>query len=83
MMLMFALTTLVLLVIVAAMSIGVFFGRKPIGGSCGGVGAALGEKDYSCQFCGGDPDKCEERNSETSTDSPSPTLAYDATTEAR
>ena len=47
-----------LLVIVAA-SVGVIMGRKPIKGSCGGVGAALGEKDYLCPVCGDDPNLCE------------------------
>ena len=42
------------------MSIGVIMGRKPISGSCGGIGAALGEKNYNCDICGGDPNKCEE-----------------------
>ncbi len=51
----------VLLLIVSAMSIGVLLGRKPISGSCGGVGAALGEKDYVCDLCGGDEAKCEQR----------------------
>jgi hypothetical protein len=37
-------------------------GGKPISGSCGGVGAALGEEDYICDICGGDPDKCEEQD---------------------
>jgi hypothetical protein len=49
-------------VIIIAMSIGVIMGRKPISGSCGGIGAALGEKDYNCDICGGDPKKCEESN---------------------
>lgn len=58
-------------------SIGVIMGRKPITGSCGGVGAALGEKNYTCDLCGGDPNKCEEqqdmqRNADSS-------LAVDAT----
>ena len=47
-----------MLVIVAA-SVGVIMGRKPIKGSCGGVGAVLGEKDYICPVCGDDPNKCE------------------------
>jgi hypothetical protein len=47
------------------MAVGVLLGRKPISGSCGGVGAALGEKDYSCDICGGDVKKCEDSNSES------------------
>jgi hypothetical protein len=50
----------VLLLVVAAMAVGVMFGRPPIKGSCGGVGAALGEKDYVCELCGDDETKCEE-----------------------
>lgn len=49
----------IFLLIVVGMSIGVIMGRKPITGSCGGVGAALGEKEYVCDICGGDPEKCE------------------------
>lgn len=55
---------LVLAFVVCAMSIGVIMGRKPITGSCGGVGAALGEKNYSCEICGGDPSKCDELSSQ-------------------
>lgn len=63
--------------VIIIMSIGVIMGRKPITGSCGGVGAALGEKNYTCDLCGGDPNKCEEqkdlqRNEDTN-------LAVDAT----
>lgn len=50
--------------LIAGMAVGVLLGRKPISGSCGGVGAALGEKDYSCDICGGDIKKCEDSNSE-------------------
>ncbi len=53
------LTIFVLLFVVAATSVGVMMGRKPIKGSCGGVGAALGEKDYLCPVCGDDPNLCE------------------------
>lgn len=54
------------LVVVTIMAVGVIMGRKPITGSCGGVGAALGEKDYSCEICGDDPAKCEAKNDEDS-----------------
>lgn len=69
---------LVLLLILAGMAIGVIMGRKPLKGSCGGVGAALGEVDYSCDLCGGDPNKCDEISQETAQDKASD-LAYDAT----
>lgn len=51
--------------LVTGMAVGVLLGKKPISGSCGGVGAALGEKDYSCDICGGDVKKCEDSNSES------------------
>jgi len=49
--------------VIIAMSIGVLLGRKPIKGSCGGIGAALGEKDYNCDICGDDPNKCDDQQS--------------------
>ena len=67
----------VLLLIMAGMAIGVIMGRKPLKGSCGGVGAALGEKDYTCDLCGDDPNKCDEINQEASNKAGD--LAYDAT----
>ncbi len=73
----FVLTLIVLLVFVIAMSVGVLMGRKPLKGSCGGVGAALGEEDYVCDLCGGDPQKCEEEQQKGSVDTAS--LSYDAT----
>jgi len=54
--------------LIAAMAVGVLFGKKPISGSCGGVAAALGEPDYSCEICGGDPMKCDEIASENGAD---------------
>ena len=57
--------------LIAAMAIGVLMGGKPISGSCGGVGAALGEANYSCDICGCDPNKCDEQSGST--------LAHDAT----
>lgn len=54
----FILTFVVLIVVIAAMSVGVIFANKPILGSCGGMGA-LGV-DTACDICGGSPKKCEE-----------------------
>lgn len=79
-------TTLILAFILLAtvitiMSVGVLMGRKPITGSCGGVGAALGEKDYTCDLCGGDPQQCEQQTdlTTTSTMKNKPPLFVDAT----
>lgn len=70
----------VMLLVVTAMSVGVIMGRKPLTGSCGGVGAALGQKDYVCDLCGNDESKCEEiRSQESETGrSAAAKLAYDA-----
>lgn len=54
---------LFMLLVVAAMSIGVIFGRQPIKGSCGGL-AQLGLG--SCEICGGDPARCEARSERNS-----------------
>jgi len=43
----------VLLLVIFAMGIGVMAGRKPIKGSCGGIGAG------SCELCSGE---CEEKD---------------------
>ncbi len=48
---------LFMLGVVAAMSIGVMMGRKPIAGSCGGM-KALG-LETQCEVCGGNPGSCE------------------------
>lgn len=55
------LSFLIIGILIIGMSIGVIMGRKPIKGSCGGVGAALKDKDYKCSMCGGDPEKCENK----------------------
>lgn len=75
----FLVTFLVLMLVVTAMSVGVLMGRKPISGSCGGIGAALRDPDYVCDFCGNDESKCEERQQELAQQkAPDTNLAYDA-----
>lgn len=46
-----------MLIVIGAMAVGVMFGRKPISGSCGGLGQ-LGI-DAECEICGGSPARCE------------------------
>ncbi len=70
------LTILIFGVLVAGMAIGVIMGRKPIAGSCGGGGTALGEEDYVCEICGGDPIKCENSTEQEQLQRDS-SLAYD------
>jgi uncharacterized protein len=53
-------TLCVMLLVVAAMAIGVIVGRKPIQGSCGGM-SALG-METACDICGGDQAKCDEES---------------------
>ena len=66
------LVTLVIMLFVAfALSISVLAGRKPVSGSCGGVGKALGDPNYVCELCGGDEAKCAEQKA-------APLLAKDA-----
>jgi hypothetical protein len=56
-MLTFVLTLCFLLLVVAAMAVGVIFSNKPIKGSCGGIAAlGLGGK---CEICGVDRDELE------------------------
>ena len=62
-------------VIVLIMSVGVIFKRKPISGTCGGLAAA--GIDGECEICGGNIEKCEEANENTT----SVVNAYDATKE--
>ncbi|MCH8552880.1 MAG: (Na+)-NQR maturation NqrM [Natronospirillum sp.] len=54
----FLLVLTLMLLLVAGMAIGVMFGRKPISGSCGGI-ANTGVSKGACDFCGGDPNKCD------------------------
>lgn len=49
-----------MLLVVAAMAVGVLMGRKPIAGSCGGL-SAIGMKS-SCDVCGGNDEVCEKEN---------------------
>ncbi|WP_210396422.1 (Na+)-NQR maturation NqrM [Motiliproteus sediminis] len=71
-------TFVVMLLVIAATSVGVMFGRSPIKGSCGGVGAALGEKDYTCPICGDDPNKCEkEQEAQQAKQADDTDLAYE------
>ena len=69
------LTIIIFALLITAMAVGVLMGGKPIAGSCGGVGAALGEANYNCDLCGGDPNKCDELSDGD--------LAYDASANLR
>lgn len=74
----FLLVLLIVILLVAAMSIGVMFGRKPISGTCGGIGA-LGIST-SCEICGGNTQKCKEENERLEKEAATADeLAYDAT----
>lgn len=64
-----------MLLIVAAMSVGVLMGRKPITGSCGGM-SALG-MEVACDICGGDKAKCEKESKKVA-EMESDTQFYDA-----
>ncbi|SDS37168.1 hypothetical protein SAMN05216421_1403 [Halopseudomonas xinjiangensis] len=69
---------LLMALVVAGMAVGVMMGRKPIAGSCGGIGM-LGI-DKSCSICGGNPNKCEETNGDSEQgEGGRKDLAYDAT----
>lgn len=49
-----------MLLVMAAMAVGVIMGRKPIAGSCGGLNQ-IGMKE-GCDICGGKDEVCEEEN---------------------
>jgi hypothetical protein len=65
-----------MLLLVAAMSVGVLMGRKPISGSCGGM-SSLG-MEVACDICGGDKGKCEEETKKTVVEKISNDTFYDA-----
>ncbi|MEX0605887.1 MAG: (Na+)-NQR maturation NqrM [Marinobacter sp.] len=71
----FLLVLLIVGFLLTAMSVGVIMGRKPISGTCGGIGA-LG-LDQACDICGGNTKKCEEENERIATQATA--LTYDAT----
>ncbi|MBD2859104.1 (Na+)-NQR maturation NqrM [Spongiibacter sp. KMU-158] len=73
----FIITAVFILLVVTAMAVGVLLGRKPISGSCGGVGAALNDPDYICDLCGNDPKKCEEQSAAAASNAKSSQF-YDA-----
>jgi hypothetical protein len=72
----FILVFFIVVLLVAGMSVGVIFGRKPISGTCGGIGA-LGISS-SCELCGGNTQKCEENSERVEVEADS-SLGYDAT----
>jgi len=68
---------IVMLSLIAAMSVGVILGKKPISGSCGGM-SALG-MEVACDVCGGDKTKCDKENEAADSDgAANNSLAYDA-----
>lgn len=72
-------TLAVMLLVAFTLSISVLAGRKPISGSCGGVGKALGDPNYVCDLCGGDEAKCAEQKAvPVQTKKDASDLAYDA-----
>jgi len=72
-------TLLVMLFVAFALSISVLAGRKPVSGSCGGVGKALGDPNYVCELCGGDEAKCAEEKAKPARAAvDSADLSYDA-----
>jgi len=72
----FIVSFVILLVVVAAMSVGVIFQNKPIKGSCGGM-SAVGI-DAACEICGGNPAKCDEYQKENASEANENAVFYDA-----
>jgi len=61
----FLVVFVIMLALVAAMSIGVIMGRKPIAGTCGGLN--MMGADGACDICGGDTSKCDATDETTNT----------------
>ena len=72
----FLITALLIGLVIAIMAIGVMAGRKPIKGSCGGMGA-LGI-DTACEICGGNPQRCDEETRDGEVGRATPELYYSA-----
>lgn len=72
----YLLSALLIGLVMAAMAVGVIMGRKPIKGSCGGIGA-LG-LDTACEICGGDPERCEEETRSDAKEGQGESLYYPA-----
>ncbi|MGO2234156.1 (Na+)-NQR maturation NqrM [Marinomonas sp. UCMA 3892] len=75
-MLTIVLAFVLMLMLVAAMAVGVLMGRKPISGSCGGM-SALG-MEVACDICGGDKGKCEKETKKGMAATVSDDTFYDA-----
>lgn len=75
---MFLITLTFMIIVSLLLGVGILMGRKPLAGSCGGVGKALQEPNYECPMCGGDESKCESR-AESVDDNIESSLIYDAT----
>jgi hypothetical protein len=60
------------------MALGLMLKGQPLKGSCGGVAKLMGNEE--CEICGGNPNKCDEVNSENAKHNASQAsdLAYDA-----
>lgn len=72
----FLISVLVICLVMAGMAVGVMNGRKPIKGSCGGMGA-LGI-DTACEICGGNPQRCDEETRDGEVGKKDPSLYYPA-----